>query len=84
MQFKIGDGSTGFHWREMSDGKLFLDFRLTPRKHKIGDDSSHESSKPDLSIEIGNHRSAGVLLWALSEIIQRLPNLAAKSEEQRT
>ncbi len=72
MQFKIGDGSTAIHWRQMTDGKLYLDFRLTPRKHAIGKDSN-ETSEPDLSIEICNHQSAGVLIWAISEILQRLP-----------
>lgn len=72
MKFKIGDGSTGIHWRQMSDDTFFLDFRLTPRKNPVGAESN-EISDPDVSIEIGSHQSAGVLLWALSEILQRMP-----------
>lgn len=80
MKFKIGDGSTGIHWRK-EDGRFFLDFRLTPRKNEIGTDASHETADPDLSIELGNTQAIGVLIWCLSEVLQRMKPKDPVAEE---
>ena len=72
MRFTIGDGSTGIHWRQMDDDTFYLDFRLTPKKHAIGEDAEHLKADPDLSIKVTNPRSLGVLIWACSEILQRM------------
>jgi len=72
IKLTIGDGSTGVHWRQTDGDEFFLDLRFTPRQHAIGADASEESADPDVSIKFTNTRSIGVMIWALSEILQRM------------
>lgn len=72
MKLTIGDGSAAVHWRQTDDDQFFLDLRLTPKKHEIGADAADETADPDLSIQFTNTRSVGVMIWALSEILQRM------------
>jgi len=74
MKFSIGNGSTAIHWRQMDDDTFYLDFSLTPKCHPIGMEAPDKDFEPDLSIKVTDSRSLGVLIWACSEILQRMVN----------